>query len=389
MDTEFLNHIFLGNSIRNYLMLAAILFFGLLLKRIFSRLLSKLIFKFFEKSHPGTEPDVFVALLMRPIEVLILFVVIYLSINQLDYPLNEVIFRRSILVNKLPSVYEITLLQVIDKVFLLLFIISLFWIILRIIDFLAHVFLYKASLTESKSDDQMVPFMKELSKIITIIFAVFVVLGAVFNLNVATIIAGLGIGGIAVALAAQDTLQNLLGSFTIFADKPFLVGDLVRIDKFEGTVEKVGFRSTWIRTLDKTLVIIPNKKMVDSPLENLSLRNLRRMKFNIGLKYDTPADVMMKISKEIEKFVNDHPATSNDTLVTFDSFGDSSLNIQVLYFIEIVDYNDYMRIRQDINYRIVQIVTENGAGFAFPSQTVYHEYSGARPDIAADEGKPI
>ena len=129
--------------------------------------------------------------------------------------------------------------------------------------------------------------------------------------------------------------------------------------------------------------------MVDSPLENLSLRNLRRMKFNIGLKYDTPADVMMKISKEIEKFVNDHPATSNDTLVTFDSFGDSSLNIQVLYFIEIVDYTDYMRIRQDINYRIVQIVSENGAGFAFPSQTVYHEYSGARPDIAADEGKPI
>lgn len=232
----------------------------------------------------------------------------------------------------------------------------------------------------------MVPFVMELSKILTIIFAFFVVLGSVFNLNVATIIAGLGIGGIAVALAAQDTLQNLLGSFTIFADKPFLAGDLVRIDKFEGTVEKVGFRSTWIRTLDKTLVIIPNKKMVDNPLENLSLRNLRRMKFNIGLKYDTPADVMMKISKEIEKFVNDHPATSNDTLVTFDSFGDSSLNIQVLYFIEIVDYNDYMRIRQDINYRIIQIVSENGAGFAFPSQTVYHEYSVEKPAI---ENKPV
>jgi len=338
------------------------------------------MFRLFMRIHPGTDPKIFVNLLIQPIEALILFSVLYLSINQLDYPLQEVIFRRTTLINKVPSVYEITLLQVIDNLFLLLFIIAAFWIVLRIIDFIAYVFEYKASLTESKTDDQMVPFIKELSKITTIVLAVFVILGAVFNLNVATIIAGLGIGGIAVALAAQDTLQNLLGSFTIFADKPFVVGDLVRIDKFEGTIEKVGFRSTLLRTLDKTLVIIPNKKMVDSPLENLSLRNLRRMKFNIALKYDTPAEVMKKISIEVEKFVNDHPATSNDTLVSFDSFGDSALNIQVLYFIEIVDYNEYMRIREDINYRIMQIVSENGGGFAFPTQTVYHEYVGGKPE---------
>lgn len=374
MNTEILSQEFLGNSLKNYLLFASILIFGLLLKRIFSRLLSKLMFRLFKRLHPETDPKVFIDLLLRPVELLILFSVLYLSINQLDYPLHEVIFKRTTFVNKVPSVYELTLIEVFDKLFLLSFIISLFWIALRMIDFVAYVFLYKASLTESKSDDQMVPFIKELSKIITIIFGVFVILGAVFNLNVATIIAGLGIGGIAVALAAQDTLQNLLGSFTIFADKPFVVGDLVRIDKYEGTIEKVGFRSTLIRTLDKTLVIIPNKKMVDSPLENLSLRNLRRMKFNISLKYDTPVEVMHKISKEIETYVNGHSSTSNDTLVTFDSFGESALNIQVLYFIEIVDYNDYMHIREDINYRIMQIVAENKAEFAFPTQTVYHEY---------------
>ena len=287
MNTEFLDQLFLGNSIRNYMLFASILLFGLLFKRVFSRLLNRLMFILFKRLEKGTEPKVFVEMLLKPVEVLIVL---------------------------------------------------------------------------------------------------FVVLGSVFNLNVATIIAGLGIGGIAVALAAQDTLQNLLGSFAIFADKPFLVGDLVRIDKFEGTIEKVGFRSTLIRTLDKTLVIIPNKKMVDSPLENLSLRNLRRMKFNIALKYDTPADAMMKISKEIETFVNEHPATSNDTLVTFDSFGDSSLNIQVLYFIEIVDYNDYMHIRQDINYQIMRIVAGNGADFAFPTQTVYHEYAVEKP---ADGGRAV
>ena len=384
MNTEFLEQMFFGNSLRNYLYFSSILLFGLLFKRVFSKLLNRLMFLLFKRIEPGTEPKVFIEMLLKPVEFLIILIVIYLSINQLDYPLNEVIFRRTSLIDNVPTLYELKVVQVVDKLILLFFIISAFWILLRMIDFTAHVLKHKAVFSMSKSDDQMVPFIKELSKIITVIFAFFVILGSVFNLNVATIIAGLGIGGIAVALAAQDSLQNLLGSFTIFADKPFLVGDLVRIDKFEGTVEKVGFRSTVIRTLDKSLVIIPNKKMVDSPLENLSLRNLRRMKFKIGLRFDTSAEVMRKICEEVQKVVNDHPATNEETLVTFDSFGDSSLNIQVLYFISIVDYNEYMRIRQDLNYKIIAIVKENGADFAFPSPTVFHEYVGEKPVGGAD-----
>ncbi len=375
METEFLNNIFLGNSIRNYLLFAGILLFGLLFKRIFSRLLSKVLYKMFRSIHAGTDSNVFIGLLLRPVELLILLVTIYLAINQLDYPLNEVIFRRADTSNKIAAIYEIRLIQVIDKVFLLLFIISFFRILLRIIDFIAHVFLFKASLTESKTDDQMVPFIKELSKIVTIIFAVFVVLGSVFNLNVATIIAGLGIGGIAVALAAQDTLQNLLGSFTIFADKPFVVGDTVRIDKYEGTIEKVGFRSTLLRTTDKTIVVIPNKKMVDSPLENLSLRNSHRMKFSIGLKYDTPSEVMTRIAAEIKKFINSRSLITDETLVTFDTLGDSALNIQVQYFIKVSEGADYAQIKEEINYQIIKIVADNGAKFALPLQMLYPGYS--------------
>lgn len=379
MKAEFLEHIIWGNSIKQLVLFALILIFGLLLKRVFSKLLSKLLFKLFGRFGHQTDPKVFVALLIRPIGLLLFLSILYLAINQLSYPLHEVIFTREITVDKVVSHFEVTVIHMIDKIFLFFFIVALFWILLRIIDFVAHVFMYKASLTESKSDDQMVPFAKELSKILTIILGVFVVMGAVFDLNVATIIAGLGIGGIAVALAAQDTLQNLLGSFTIFADKPFVVGDLVKVDKYEGTVEKVGFRSTLLRTLDKTMVIIPNKKMTDSPVENLTLRNLRRMKFNVALKYDTPAATMLKICKEIEEYVNQHHATSNDTLATFDSFGDFSLNLQVLYFIEIVDYNEYMRIREEVNYRIMQIVKDNGATFAYPTQTVYNEYREHNP----------
>lgn len=374
MDTGFLNDTFFGNTVKSYLIAIGILIFGLLFKRVFSRILSKIIYKLFRSVHAGTDSNVFVGLLLRPIELLILFIAAYLAINQLDYPLSEVIFRRTTTSGKVPVVYEIKLIQVIDKLFLLLFIISFFRIILRLIDFVAHIFLFKSSLTEDKSDDQMVPFIKELTKIVTIIFAVFVVLGWVFNLNVATIIAGLGIGGIAVALAAQDTLQNLLGSFTIFADKPFVVGDLIRIDKYEGTIEKVGFRSTLLRTTDKTLVIIPNKKMVDSPLENLSLRNSHRIKFNIGLKYDTPSEVMMKIAEEIKSFINSRALIGEDTIVTFDAMGETALNIQVQYFIVVSGGADYAQIKEEINYQIMKIVAANGASFAQPMQQVFQDF---------------
>ncbi|HYK76889.1 MAG TPA: mechanosensitive ion channel domain-containing protein [Daejeonella sp.] len=273
MDTGFLSHIIGGNTILSYVLFGSILTIGIAFKRVFSRLLSKLFYRLFTRIGNHADPKVFVRLLLRPIELLLLLMVVYLAINQLNYPLHEVIFTRQITVDKAVSNYEVSLIQVIDKIFLFLFIVSVFWIVLRIIDFVAYAFMYRASQNQSRTEDQLIPFIKELSKITTIIFGIFVVMGTVFNLNVATIIAGLGIGGIAVALAAQDTLQNLLGSFTIFADKPFIVGDLVRLDKFEGRIEKVGFRSTWLRTADNTRVIIPNKKMVDSPLENLSYKN--------------------------------------------------------------------------------------------------------------------
>lgn len=374
METGFLDDVVFGNSIRSYILFAVILIVGLLFKRIVSKLLSRLLYWGLKSVHAGSDSGVFIGLLLRPIELLMLLFTLYLAINQLDFPLNEVIFRRTQLVNKVQTVYELKLIRVVDKLFLFLFIFSFFNIILRIIDFIAHIFLFKASLTESKSDDQMVPFLKELTKIVTIIFGVFVVLGSVFDLNVATIIAGLGIGGIAVALAAQDTLQNLLGSFTIFADKPFLVGDVVKTDKYEGTVEKVGFRSTLIRTVDKTMVVIPNKKMVDSPLENLSQRNSHKIKFTIALKYDTSPEAIPQIVSEIESFINSNKGVTRETSVSFESLGDTALNIVVQYFVDAAPGNDVAKIREAINYKVIDIVNNHGAKFALPSQTLYHEY---------------
>ncbi|WP_017259975.1 mechanosensitive ion channel family protein [Pedobacter arcticus] len=381
MNLDFLNQVILGNSLKSYVLFFAILLFGFLLKRLISKYLGKLLFLFFQKLAKSIKVDKFLELLLKPIEFLITIIFLYIAINQLSYPLDVVVFKRTVQ----KAVYTVKVIEVIDKVFLFLMIISSFRILLRLIDFVSHVFAYKASLTESKSDDQLVSFLREFSKIVVIIIGVFVVMGIVFNMNIAAIIAGLGIGGIAIALAAQDTLQNLLGSFTIFADKPFVVGDSVRVMGYDAVVEKVGFRSTVVRTVDKTLVIIPNKKMIDGPLENLTLRNLRRVKFEIGLLYGTPPEVLKKICDEIKAYIDERNETNMDTYVNFDNFGGSALNIQILYYIEIVDYAIYLTIKEEINYKIMDIVLHNGADFAFPSNTVYHEFGNKALSITTNK----
>ncbi len=382
MDNQFYNQIFWGNSIRNYALFAAFLIIGFILKKYFSKFLSWLLYLLFKKIYSQSTPQKFHELLLKPIEFLVIILLVYTAINQLDYPLNEIIFKRITYIDKTQKIFTITLIEVIDKVFTFLVIISWVRIALRMVDFMAHIFAYKASLTPSRTDDQMVPFLKELTKILVIITCVFIVMGTVFNMNVATIIAGLGIGGIAIALAAQDTLQNLLGSFTIFADKPFVVGDLVHIEGYDAVIEKVGFRSTLLRTLDKTLVIIPNKKMIDSPLENLTLRNLRRVAFTISLTYQTKPEVMKKISAEIKEFINQHQKTSNDdTIVIFNAFGASSLDLKVEYYIEIIEYELYMAIKDEINYKVMEYVLNNGASFAYPTSTLYHQISGGEEKV--------
>jgi len=373
MDTGFLNHIIFGNTIKGYLLFLGILLLCLFLKKLFSRLFSHFLLALFGRFGKELNAAVFLDLLIKPIEFFISLWLIYLAVNQLNYPLNESIFTRKTIVDKAEVIHTITLIQVIDKLFLLLMIIALFWIALRIIDFMAHVFAYRASLTGSREDDQLVPFVKELVKITTITIAFFVVLGYVFEINVLTLITGLGIGGIAIALAAKESLENLLGSFTIFVDKPFVVGDFVKVNGIEGTVEKVGFRSTRIRTAEKSLVTMPNKKMIDTALENMTVRNYRRIKFEIGLTYDTPVQEIKLIAQKIMDYINAHTKTNNDAIVTFESFGASSLDLQVLYYIEMMDYNSYLKIKEEINFKIIEIVQQSSGDFAFPTQTVIQQ----------------
>lgn len=356
---------YFGNTLEQYLWFSGILVIGFIFLRLISKILSRLFFKLFQKFAAEVKGEKFVELLLKPIEFLLTISIIYLAINQLDFPLHEQLFKRK------NSVVQF--IDVIDKLFVLFVIIAFNWMLLRIIDFIALVWAYKASLTESKSDDQLVPFVRELLKILAIIIGVFVILGMVFEINVLTLITGLGIGGIAVALAAKDSLENLFGSFTIFLDKPFVVGDLVKVDGIEGTIEKVGFRSTQIRSMDKSIITVPNKKMIDNALENLTLRNFRRVKFSLGLTYNTSPEKLKLIVDEINELINTHPNIKEESVAIFEEFGEYSLRLMVLYFIEMMEYYPYLKIKEEINYKISEIVQKHGSEFAFPTRTIINK----------------
>jgi len=360
-----LAQVYFGNSVKQYVWFAGILLLGFIFLRFFSRVLSRMLFKLFQRFSAEVKIEKFVELLVKPVELLLISTIVFSALHQISYPLHEIIFQR--------KNFDVSLFDVIDKLYVFFLVVSFFWMLLRVVDFIALVFEYKASLTDTKSDDQLVLFVRELVKILIIIVGVFVLLGAVFEINVLTLITGLGIGGIAVALAAKDSLENLFGSFTIFIDKPFIVGDLVKVDGIEGTVEKVGFRSTQIRSIDRSIITVPNKKMIDNALENLTLRNFRRVKFTIGLTYSTDAETMKKIVDEINHYINNHPNMNEEGVAVFEELGEFSLKLMVLYFIEMMDYYEYLRIKEATNYEIVNIIEKHNTNFAYPTRTIIHQ----------------
>lgn len=377
MDSRFFEQVFWGNTIQAYCLFGGIILIGLLLKRIVSRVISKFLFRLFEKFADEVQMDTFIALLLKPFEFFISIASLYLAINQLKHPFEVGVFNYTKVVEKVKINEIFTLGDLFDKIFLFLIILSFFWIILRIIDFIAHVFMYRAMKSQNKADDQLVPFLKELFKFFIYFIGFFVLLGYVFEVNALSLITGLGIGGIAIALAAKESLENLIGSFTIFIDKPFTVGDLVKVDGVEGTIEKVGFRSTVLRSTDKTTIIIPNRAMIDGVLENLTRRNYRRVKFNIGLTYETSSETIKDITNDITKFLDAYQGTT-DPNVTFDSFGDSALNIQILYLVEDTEFSRFLKLKEEVNYKIIEIVQQYGSDFAYPTQRTVGENAPAK-----------
>jgi MscS family membrane protein len=357
----FLQTEFLGNTLESFIWFFGSIFLGFIFKKLISRYLSSLLFKIFIKKEQEVNRDQFDDLLIKPIGLTIMLSIIYIGATYIQYPSNWGLVEEN----------EIGLKMFVNKGFSLIYVCSVFWIILRLIDYIGLILYKKAEKTDNKMDDQLIPFIIEIAKIATYIMALFIIIGNIFNVNITALATGLGIGGIALAMASKESLENLLGSFTIFFDRPFTVGDTVTVGSITGSVEKVGFRSTRIRTFDKSLVTVPNKRMIDAELDNLGERPVRRVKFNIGLTYNTSTKQIKDIVSEIQKIIDEHPKTNADGKVRFQEFGSSSLDILIIYFVDSPRWDELIDVREDINYKIMDIVKKHNSDFAFPSTTVY------------------
>jgi len=245
------------------------------------------------------------------------------------------------------------------------------WAAYKLVDLVAAHFQALAGKTESKVDDVLVPMIRRALKIVVVAFGVLFV-AQNLDIDITSLLAGLGIGGIAFALAAKDTVENLFGSFTVLIDRPFRIGDWIVIDDLEGTVEELGFRSTRIRTFYNSVITVPNATLVRTAVDNLGARRYRRLKSMISVQYDTPAERIEAFCEGIRELIRKHPYTRKDYyMVYFNEFADSSLNILLYTFFRTPDWTTELRERHRLLVDIVRLAHRLGVEFAFPTRTLH------------------
>jgi len=257
------------------------------------------------------------------------------------------------------------------------------WLMLRIVDVLTGLLHRWAQRTDSALDDQLVPLVSKASKAAVGILAALLILQNL-GVQISGLLAGLGVGGLAVALAAQKTLSDLFGSIMLLVDRPFTIGDWVKSPdgSVEGVVEEIGFRSTRIRTFEKTLIHVPNSRLADFIIDNMDRRPARRVWITIGLTYRTTSSQMEDAVAAIRRILTSHEGVNQQFfLVRFTDFGQSSLDIMVYYFTKSIVWDEYLAVREDVNLKVMNALERLGLEVAFPTRTVHL----AQDDIAGSK----
>ncbi len=358
MDFTFFEQDLFGNSLKEFAICIGLLVIGFLLKQFCAGLISRQFFRIIKGFTGNQFSEKFVALERKPLEQFITLLILYFAFDRLKFPesWNLVAVDKIGLRWLISTIYQMALFVVITK------------ILLRATDYFTY---FLQNREDSPLSKELANFLKELLKVVIVILCVFATLRFVFSVNITALVASLGIGGLAVALAAQDTLTNLLASFIIYLDKPFKVGDTIENTEISGTIEHVGFRTTRIRTVDKTLLTVPNKKMIDSAMNNITESDIKRVKITLTLTYNSKPAQLLSIIEDIKKAIMNHPQTTENFVVNFIDLEASSLNILVVYFVNGNEYENMLKVKEDLNFKFMEIVEQHGCAFAFPSQTVY------------------
>lgn len=294
--------------------------------------------------------DILLRLLEGPIKVVVFVVLLHIGFRIFAWPdfIEDYVSRG---------------LQIIVAV-------SITYLALKIVDLLLNYWRQRASSAEDRAlADHLLPFISNAAKIFIVIVAALLTLETL-GVKITGLIASLSVGGLAIGLAAQDTLANLFGAVSVFVDKPFRVGDYIRLDQVEGRVEVIGMRSTRVRTPDGHLVAIPNKTVGNAVITNIAKRPTIRTVMNIGLTYDTSAERMKRALAILQDIYGADPMTK-EVAITFNRFGDFALNIEVIHFWNSNDIVQYRKGIQALNLKVKERFDTEGISFAFPTQTIH------------------
>ena len=336
-----------GNTLESWGISILIILGAVVVVKLIS-LFSRKVLKPFITRTPNHLDNVIYYSLESPIKFAVMLLGIWIAIHRLVYPDNFV--------------------KAIDNAYRILIVLDITWVFARLIGGLLEIYLGKESTGQTH---KMMPIIKRTALVLVWIIGIVMALSNI-GVNISALLGTLGIGGIAFALAAQDTVKNIFGAFTIFTDKPFNIGDTIRVDSFEGTVIDVGARSTKIMDYDKRIITFPNYKITDANIINISSEPRRRVVLNLGLTYDTTPEKMkeaLDILKAIPERVENVSFNPSDTTAVFTNYADSALVIMYIYFIE--KQGDILGVTSNMNMEILSSFNKAGLEFAFPTQTVY------------------
>ncbi|HOF18109.1 MAG TPA: mechanosensitive ion channel family protein [Phycisphaerae bacterium] len=377
---------FLNNSIVQWLGLLGVLLGSFLAGRVLSFLLEARGRKIEQR-----EKLYLLSLTLRslsgPVTLLALAAGLYLASTFLNLSYLEQVERDGKQVTELHSLEPFWL-----NACRTLAVLAVTWFLFRLVDIVEFFLKRWTSRTETALDDQLVPLLRKTLRVFVVIVAVLFLAQNVFRWDIGALVAGLGIGGLAFALAAKDMLSNLFGSVTIFADRPFTMGELIEVGGRKGVVEEVGFRSTRLRTLEGHLVTVPNSIVANETIENISRRPTIRRILNVTVTYDTPPEKMrraVEILREMLDARKDHWRDDLPPRVYFSDFNTDSLNLIVYYWFAPPDWWAFNEFNHEFNMELLGRFNEEAIEFAFPTRTLYvKQDSPLSADVRVAPGEP-
>lgn len=340
---DFWNYIVMDNTLRSYIIVIATILFVIALKRFISRLIDRLLFRFVRKMGPGLDRSDFLNLVVGPIGTFLVVLVSMSSIEKLHFP-TALDF----------DIYEVKSETIVRSLAIIILIGSFIWLLMRLVDFVALVLRKKARAGQVPRDNQMIVFIRDFLKAIIGIIGILLILHSAFSVNVTNILASLGLAGAALALAAKESIENVIASFIIFFDKPFTAGDVLKVNNITGTVEKIGLRSTRIRTDQKTYVTVPNKQMVDSIVDNLTLRTQRKGELRLELSLSTPADTLDEFIAAVKKLLKKDKVENSTAFLN--DIGGSAFLINVDYYTAPITQDEFNAIKQRVNLDVLKLL---------------------------------